>query len=537
VLIVFDQMRADYLTRWDSLFEQGGFHRLEKEGAWFQNCNYPYASTFTAPGHASLATGCSPDRHGIISNGWYDRGIGKSIYCVSTDRYQLVPRYEGKKKDLVGDWPGAWPGRLKSETLGDALKKATDGRGRVVCLSLKDRSAILLGCSQNSTDACYWFFPASGDFVTSTYYRPNGQVHSWVAEINKEHPADRWFGTKWERLRPDLDYARYSSPDDTPGEDSGWGQGRTFPHPTTGGLEEVGESYYEAVGNSPFGNDLLLDLAKRAIAGEHLGAGDDPDLLCLSFSANDTIGHCYGPDSQEVLDITLRSDGTVRELLDYLDRQVGRGQYVIAVSADHGVCPLPNVASSQGKDAGYAPWDDWVKNSTTFLNEKHLSKGGKERWVEAQADEWLYLNRRVLKARNLDEAVVEQELADWFARLPGVEKVYTRQQLLSGSLKDDPIGLAVKRSFDPERSGDVNVILKPYYLVGKKMGTGTTHGSPHPYDTHVPLLLSGPGIEPGVYKEAVTPQIVTALLAHGLGIKPPVDAEARVPESMIKGAR
>ena len=531
VLVVFDQMRGDYLTRWDSLFGEGGFHRLETEGTWFQNCHLPYAQTETAPGHASLATGCAPMTHAIIGNTWYERAAHDEVYCVYSNRYELVPLIRGKVKEEVGEWPGAWPGRLKADTLADALKKATQGKGRVVSLSLKDRGAIFLAGRQTPADACYWFFPSRGMFVTSTYYRPNGRPHSWVTKFNDNAPAAGWFGKDWVKLRPLLDYAKYSGPDDVPAEDLGWDQGRTFPHAMKGGLDEPGKSYYEAVGNSPYGNELLLELAKRAIDAEGLGRNQVPDLLCLSFSSNDGIGHSWGPDSQEVLDVTLRSDLIVKELLTYLDAKVGRGRYVLALTADHGVCPLPSVAQSQGKDAGHVSTKLLGQPAEAFLNQRFLGGQAKGRWLEGQSNLWLYLDDKMVRAQGLEQAKVAEALATWFSQQPGICKAYTRTQLTRGPLQEDPIAERVRCSFHPERSGDVAVVLKPYYLLGETLERGTTHGSPHPYDTHVPLLLYGPGIRPGVRsQEAVTSLSVTATLARNLGIAPPADAAAPLPD-------
>jgi hypothetical protein len=526
-------MRADYLTRWEKLFGPGGFRRLQAGGAWFQNCHYPYALTVTAAGHASLATGCSPDRHGVVANTWYDRALGRSVYCAYNERYEPVPLIRGARREEVGDWPGAWPGRLLADTLGDALKQATGGQGRVVSLSLKDRAAIFLACRQSRPDACYWFFPPLGAFITSTYYRPDGHPHPWVAAFNDRRPADAWFGRDWTRLRPDLDYARASGPDDEAAEDTGWGQGRTFPHPTTGGLTEPGESYYAALANSPFGNELLLGLARRAIDAERLGRRDAPDLLCLSFSCNDGIGHCWGPDSQEVLDVTLRSDRIVRALLEHLDARVGRGRYLLALTSDHGVCPLPEVARRQGRDAGRVSLDLLTDGAQAFLDARFLGEAAEAPWIEAREDLWVYLNRQVLRAHHLEPARVEEALARWLDRQPGIHKAYTRTQLTRGPLPGDPIGERVRRSFHPDRSGDVAVVLKPYHLLGSPLGTGTTHGTPHPYDTHVPLLVYGPGVRAGVRSEAVTPQAVAAILAAGLGIPPPGAAEAPVPDGLF----
>jgi hypothetical protein len=529
VVVVFDQMRGDYLERWQGLFEEGGFRRLEVEGAWFQDCHYPYSHTVTGPGHASLLTGCSPMRHGIVGNDWYDRAAGRSAYCVGSDRHERVPppaRGPSLRADKAG---GASPERLLAPTVGDVLKEASHGRARVVALSFKDRSAVLPGGRR--PDACYWLDKDTGTFVTSTYYR--GGLHPWVAAFNQAHPADRWFGHDWTRLRPDLDYAASSGPDDVAAEGKSVAQGRTFPHPLTGGAAEPGEKYYAALYNSPFGNDLLLDLARRAIAAEDLGHGAYPDLLCLSFSCNDPIGHCWGPDSQEVLDVTLRSDRIVRELLAYLDAHVGRDRYLLVLTADHGVCPLPEVARGRGEQAGRVPPELLSRDAEKFLRATFGTEGDQRRWLEATSYPWLYLDRKLLEERGLDAGRVETALADWLKRQPGVQTAYTRGQLLEGLPPDDVIGERVRRSFHPERCGDVAVVLKPYHVIAAPLATGTGHGSPHPYDTHVPLLVYGRGVRPGVRHEPVTPQAVAAILAHGLGIDPPAAAEGPLPEGLF----
>jgi hypothetical protein len=526
VLLVFDQFRGDYLQRWDDQLTEGGFHRLEHDGAWFQNCHYPYADTVTSAGHSSLATGCSPDKHGIILNDWYDRETSEPVYCATSPRYQQVP--PSKKADgTKGNGSGS-PERLLAPTFGDALKAATDGKAKVVALSLKDRASVLPGGRR--PDACYWFDVNSGNFVTSTYYRD--AVHPWVADLNKERLADKWFGKDWTRFRGDLDYEKLSGPDDVVGEGKGIGQGRTFPHPMDGGKKQIGKEYYDALYNSPFGNELLLTLAKKAIDVEQLGKHDVPDLLTLSFSCNDPIGHCWGPDSQEVLDVTLRSDRIVKELLDYLDEKVGKGNYVLIMSADHGVCPIPEVAKSQGKDAGRARGDEVKKAAAAFLREKFGDKDEKAVVIDALLDEEFYINRAWVKANKLDQHEVEDALAGWVKKQPWAQTAYTQTELSGEITSDDEIGRRVKKSFYAGRSGDVLAVVKPYYLLGGYL-TGTGHGTPHPYDTYVPLLAMGPGIKSGVRKDAVTPQAGVAILSRSLGIKPPAAAEAPVPEKLF----
>jgi hypothetical protein len=530
VLVVFDQMRGDYLTRWDGLFGAGGFHRLEKQGAWFQSCHYPYAVTVTAAGHASLLSGCSAATHGIVANEWRDHATGQEVSCVSAERYPCVPPVppetgtDGRPKKPRG----VSPERLLAPTLGDALKQATGGKGRVVSISCKDRSAVLT--AGQHPDACYWFEPATGDMVTSIWYRE--KVHGWVDDFNRSRGVDRWFNHDWTRLRPGLDYSLHAGPDDVPGEGRGFGQGRTFPHPMTGGAWRVGTPYYLALYNSPFGNDLLLDLVKRAIDGEQLGLGDTPDLLAISFSCNDPIGHSWGPDSQEVLDVTLRADRIVKQLLDYLDAHVGHGRYLLALTADHGVCPLPEVARRQGKDAARVNPELLAVQGEAFLDQHFGPNPGKARWILATTNGWLYLNQAALRGRGLASGEVATVLGEWLKQQPDVQNAYTRNELLSGVSAEDKVGQMLVRSFYPDRCGDVAVVGKPYHLMYNLL-TGTTHGSSHPYDTHVPLLVYGPGVRPGTRQDPVTPQACAAILAHGLGIKPPAGSEYPVPEGLF----
>lgn len=528
VLLVFDQLRGDYLERWGPLFGQGGFQRLCQEGVWYKNCHYDYASTLTAAGHASMVTGCAPARHGIIANDWYDRVQGKRTASIHNPRFVLVPDlFKEGQAGHKEERSGAWPGNRLQPTVGDVLRQATRGQGKVISLSIKDRSAILL--AGLLAQAVYWFSTAMGGFVSSTYYVES--PHRWVAEFNQSRPADKWFGQDWDRLRADIDYARFSSPDDAPGEGKGIQQGKTFPHPTTGGQDKITPAFYDAVTNSPFGNELLLSLAKRAIVAEKLGADQVPDLLCLSFSSNDLIGHVWGPDSQEVLDMTLRTDRLVQDLLGFLDQQVGRGRYAVVVTADHGICPLPEISLAQGKKAGRVSTRVLQLQANAFLDEQ-LAAGQQHEWIEAVVAPSVYLNRRLLAERKLYAADVERVLAQWLGKQPGIQTAYTRQQLGADLPKEDRVGRMVRRSFHPERSGDVIIVTQPYWLL-TSYPTGTTHGAPHLYDTHVPLLVFGPDVRPSKPEAAVTPLAVAPILAHLLGIPPPAGNEKTLPPGLV----
>ena len=508
VLVFFDQLRGDYLGRWRDEFGPGGFRRLCDDGAWFADCHYPYAYTVTAAGHASVASGCPPADHGVVGNEWYDRQAGKAVNCVGSAR-------------------GPSPERLLKPVLGDAIKAGTGGRGKVVGLSLKDRGAILpVG---RRADAAYWLDTGAGKFVTSPFYRD--APHPWVAEFNAEKPADRWRGGRWERLRPDLDYAALSGPDDGPGEgDGAAGQGKTFPHPFEPADPKKKPAYGSAVYTSPFGNDLLLAFAERAITAERLGADDTPDLLAVSFSSNDAVGHAWGPDSQEVLDVTLRSDRVVRRLLAVLDARVGRGRYVLAMTADHGICPLPEVSRERGLDAARVQ-PVTAKKVREFLDEKYGEGAGK--WAESAGVPWVYLNDRAITAARQKPAEVEAALAGWAAGQDGVERVLTRGELTGGVPADDRIGQMVRRSYFPGRCGELYVLLKPYHLPSAALGSGTTHGSPWEYDTHVPLVVYGAGVVPGVREDRVTPLAAAAILSRAAGVAPPAGATTPVPDGLF----
>lgn len=532
VLVVFDQMRGDYPKKWQPIFGDGGFKRLQSDGAWFTNCHYPYANTLTAAGHTSLATGATPSKHGIIANDWYDRATGESVSSVTP------PPAEFAK--------GVGPYRRKSESVGDVLLRVLLGKGRVASLSIKDRAAILMAALR--ANVCYWFNTQTGNFVTSAYYRPD--PHAWVTKFNKTRMADQWLEKNWDRLDPKLDYAKHSGPDDFSTEGTGYLQGRTFPHPFKLGntkFEKTDKAYYyAAVTCSPMGNELLVKLAKAAIVNERLGQSDSVDLLCVSFSSNDLIGHCWGPDSQEVLDVTLRTDALLKDLLSFLDDKVGKESYYFALSADHGVCPLPEFAQQQGIKAGRVDPEILTTQAEDFLNKKFLPEGKKTPWfiLPKRSNTWVYLNYPVLEELKLRQADVEKTLADWFSAQPGIEKAFTRTELMREETNEPTeLFLSVQRSFHPTCSGDVMVVGKPYHLFSpptlaqnpdKLTSYRTMHGTPHPYDTHVPLMVMGPRIQPGIRATPIAPQAMASILAEALGVPAPQDALYRVPEGLFR---
>jgi predicted AlkP superfamily pyrophosphatase or phosphodiesterase len=440
-----------------------------------------------------------------------------------------VPPPIKEKDDKKDDPKGVSPGRLLAPTLADAVKEQLGDGAKVVCLSLKDRGSALPGGQR--PDACYWN-DRHGRFVTSTYFRDG--PHAWVADFNKSGLVDRWHGKEWLRLRPDLDYARRSGPDDVKGEGNLNAQGRTFPHPFGDGPKKRRTNYYAALANSPCGNELLLALAKKAVEAEKLGQRGTPDFLSISFSSNDLVGHTWGPDSQEVLDTTLRSDLVVKELLDFLDAKVGKGRYTVALTADHGICPLPEVSRRKGLPARRIDQKPFLARVEERLNEAFPPCAGeapdKGKWVEAKSL-MLYLDRKRAARRGAEPEQVVAELARWLPTLPGIARALTRAEVLREPPADE-VARMVRASFHPDRSGDVMLVLARYCMIHDKL-TGTTHGSPYDYDTHVPLVVMGPGVRAGVRRERVSPEQTAVILARALGIRPPARARVNVPEGLF----
>ena len=526
ILLVFDQLRGDYISRWQDRFVKDGFLRLTSEGTWFENCHYPYSGTVTGAGHATLTTGATPSIHGIIGNDWYDRTEGKNSYCAASSRWTSIPPVPAviaAPGTTVKTRVSGTPEKIRSETLGDALKRSTNNQGKVVSLSFKDRSSVLPGGMK--PDYCYWFDSSSGKFHTSTYY--SNKIAPWLADFNESKFVDQWRNKSWEKLYPDKDYKPFSGIDEQTGEGNGKNQGKSFPHP----FGKTEKDYYDALYNSPFGNDVLVELAMKAIKAEKLGKNTQPDMLLVSFSSNDSVGHTWGPDSQEVFDTTLRTDLLIRNLLLYLDKEVGKNNYVIALSADHGVCPLPEVSKTKGLDAGRLATDKFSKEIEAALQKKFGKLTTPAKYLEAFSDTSAYLNYATLKSNsiNLDDATTY--IKTWAASQPGILTAYTSKEISLASTSSDPLLVSVSKSWFKGRSGDICFILKPYYIPGTYL-TGTTHGGPHPYDTHVPLIAFGGCIKNLLFKDKVSPQLAASIIAEGIGISTPTSAEFTSPKEI-----
>ncbi len=495
LLIAVDQFRYDYLTRFRSEYS-AGLARLLTDGADFTNAFLEHYPTVTAVGHSTMMTGATPAVSGIVGNDWYDRGLGKSVTSVEDPQTTLVG----------GTGEGSSPRRLLVETVGDEMKSASRAAPgsapypRVFGLSLKDRAAIMP--SGHMADAAFWFDTATGAFVTSTYYRAD--LPAWVAAFNAKKPADAYAGRPWEFL------------------DTSAGPGHVMP--------ALGPSLYPAVFGSPFGNELLLSFATRAIDAERLGQRDVTDMLTVSFSSNDSVGHAYGPDSPEVHDIAVRTDRFIGELLAKVDQVVGLAHTLVILTADHGVAPVPEIQAARHLPGGRLKADELFGPIQAALATKY----GQGQWILATAGTSPYLNYALITEKKLDPVEVRTVAAAGAASAPHVARVYTRDQLLRGDVPDDTIGRRLARSHSLERSGDLEIVLDPYWM---RASAGTTHGTPYSYDAHIPLVFMGPGIRAGHYDENVALNDLAPTVATLLSVETPAGSQGRVLTEMLAEPR
>ena len=500
LVIIVDQFRYDFLDRFGDLFVKGGFRRLTGEGALFTNANYNYIPTYTAPGHACVFTGSVPARNGIVGNTWYDRQTGRVRMMVSDDSAHTVTN-NGPSTRAGAPSPRV----LIGTTIGDQMRLASNLKSKVIAVSYKDRSAVLPGGQR--PNGAYWFDPLSGTFVTSDYYFK--ELPEWVKQFNSSHRPDKYFGAKWERALPPDDYERAGS-----GE---------FPHTITGGEAKPGSRFYNAFQSTPFASEYLADFAEAALEAESLGKDRFPDLLSISFSTPDLVGHDRGPDSQEVLDIYVRLDRVIADLLSYVDRRVGRGNVLVVMTGDHGVSPVPEYISSIGMDAGRISARDIVEAANKAL----VARFGEGKWVQGFVNDQLYLDLQLIADRKADSAEVERIAGEAALSVSGIIDYFTRSNITKGQIQAGPLGRRVMNGFNRARSGDVWLITRPFMFVAEGSLT-TTHGSPYNYDTHVPVIISGPGVRRGHYHEECSPSDVAPTLAVLLNIEPPSNRTGRV---------
>ncbi|HYG80513.1 MAG TPA: alkaline phosphatase family protein [Pyrinomonadaceae bacterium] len=527
LLVVVDQFRYDYFDRFEDLFVPGGLRRLLRDGASWVNANYDHMPTYTAPGHATLMTGAWPAETGIVANDWPDRDERRFVSSVTDSVATLLGGAQG---DVASS-----PCRLMASTLGDELRLQTAGRSKVIGVSSKDRSAILP--AGRHANAAYWFNQRTGRMVSSTYYFD--RLPAWVQTYNDARPADKLFGARWERLLAESEYLRRAGLDSPPWENIGEVKGDTnaFPHTVTGGASAPDQNFYLALDYTPFSNDLLLSFAQAAITNERLGQDEDTDVLSVSFSANDYVGHRFGPYSQEAMDITLRVDRTIAALLDFVNSKVGLQNTTVVFTADHGVAPVPEHATAMGLPGGRIKGDDVLRAMRRGISERYNPKNTQpdptadyvQKFGERDAfyNGNLYFNHEALKRDGVRREEIERTACEAALTVQGISRCFTRTQLESGAVPpSDPVARRALHGFYPRRSGDVVVVYEAFKYLGDFIAA--THGSPYSYDTHVPLIIMGQNFAPGRYSQDATPADIAPTLAAALGVQAPSNTTGRI---------
>jgi predicted AlkP superfamily pyrophosphatase or phosphodiesterase len=502
VLLVVDQMRGDYVDKFLGQWS-GGLRRLVEEGAWFRDAAYPYAATETCAGHATISTGALPATHGMVANDWWDRETQKMVACTADPNAKNVG-YAGMAAK-GGD--SAW--RMEVPTFAEELKFQTNGATRVVTFSLKARAAITM--AGHKADAVTW--ADGGGWMTSSVYGTMPFVEAYA----KEHPVKQDYGKTWTLSLPENSYW-YD--ENALGAVAPEGWGLTFPHPLRGKAAggEPDAAFYQQWTASPYGDTYLTRLAEASIDALGLGKGGGTDFLGVSYSAVDNVGHAFGPRSREIQDILVRLDKDLGELFVHLDQKVGRGNYVVALSADHGVEPAPEDMQKTGADAGVLHLAELQEKMEKALEPFNWGKPtiaritGRDVYFAPDVYEKLKQDPKAMRA-----------VTDAASTQPGVAEVFRAEQLQDRPATESPTRRAMAVSYFPRRSGDLFIVPKAYWLMdrtpaGKTRSYGTGHGTPYNYDQHVPILLMGFGIQHGAYYTEATPADIAPTLATLCGI-------------------
>lgn len=491
--IVVDQMRYDYLERYQSRFCDSGFKRLMNEGYNYQNAHFNYVPTYTAPGHASIYTGTTPSNHGIIANDWFDRQRGGRMYCTDDPNATVTG----------GKGYGNSPKNLFAGTLSDQLKLATQNRAKVIGLSIKDRGAILP--AGHNANGAYWFDSKTGKMVGSSWY--SSDLPEWLHRFNRQGKALQYLDLTWNTLFPIYTYTA-SAPDDNPYENSIAKEGRpVFPY----NLKELQkEKGYGLLSYTPFSNSLLIDLALATISGEDMGKDEVTDFLSISFSGPDYAGHFFGPQAVEIEDIYLRLDREIARLIHALDQQMGKGNYTLFLCADHGANEVPALLNANGMYAGLL-----TEDTLQYLVNQALKPFGDSLLLDV-SNEQVYLNHSKIKEKGLDMNQITRVVCEALNQHPGVYQAYSVEEVQKGQ---DPFFELLRNGYHPKRSGDVLIRTMPGWMDYKDKGT--THGSGYSYDTRTPMLFYGYGVNQGKSSRKVQITDIAPTLSIIMGIQFP----------------
>jgi predicted AlkP superfamily pyrophosphatase or phosphodiesterase len=512
--IVVDQMRYDYLTKYADRYGEDGFNRLLNDGYSLTNAHFSYMGTYTAVGHATAYTGTTPDQHGIIGNNWYDKYLKKSIYCVNDFNYTSVGT-DGKAGQKS-------PNRMFTTTITDQLHFGQNMRGKTIGIAIKDRSSVLP--AGHTANGAYWYHGQDENkWITSSYYMD--ELPQWVKDFNSNNKADSYISESWNTLYP-IDTYKQSMADNNDFEGTFMGEATpTFPHDLPNLRKENGN--FEIIKSTPFGNTLTLDFAKAAIKGENLGKDDDIDFLAISFSSTDYVGHKYGTDAIETEDTYLRFDKDLADLFQYLDTEVGQGNYTLFLTADHGAVQVPSYLQSVKVPAPYFKW----KEFNNYIEEVTQSHFGSKGLIENFSNYQIFLNKETIKKLKLNEDEVADVIAKESLRFEGVYKTVTAKTLQNTNFTSGVLE-KIQNSYNQKLSGDIILLPMPG-TIGER-SKGTTHGSPYSYDTHIPIIFYGAGIQKGMSHKRYGVRDIAPTLATLLKIEFPNGTTGQVIEEVLK---
>lgn len=504
--IVVDQMRYEYLTRFENKYGNGGFKRLINNGFNCKNNHFNYVPTYTGPGHASVFTGATPKTHGVIANNWYDKYSDSFVYCAGDTTVQSVGTL-----DKAGQMS---PHRMKTTTFADENRLFTQMKGKTIGISIKDRGAILP--AGHSANAAYWFHGKDeGQFISSTYYFD--QLPQWVKTYNATNPAEKYL-KDWNTL---YDISTYTESGSDLNDFEGGFYGKetaTFPYD----LKTLSASNrgYDILKSTPYGNSLVTEFSIAALKGELLGQDNYTDVLTVSYSSTDYVGHNFGVNSKEIEDTYIRLDLEIEQLLNALDKQVGSGNYTVFLTADHGAVNVPAYLKSVKIPAGYFNGKDFKAYLDTLEVEGHKLSN----WIKNISNQQIFLDHDKIASLNLDITLVQNRIVNHIINYPGVDKAYTATTMATSQFNNG-IEVLLQNGFNQKRSGDVLFVLDPAVI--QYSHTGSTHGSPLNYDTHVPLLFYGNGILNGSTNDYTTIPDIAPTISALLGITFPNGATGK----------
>jgi predicted AlkP superfamily pyrophosphatase or phosphodiesterase len=526
--MTWDQLRADMMTRYSNQFlpaysstgDVGGFRWLMENGAVMADTHYNHLPLHTGPGHATVLTGAAPRRTGIVGNSWYT-SAGLTMNCVGDPDVKTVGAGDSRIKNGSSS-----PRNLLAETVGDELKLANNRQSKVIGMAIKDRGAILP--SGHDADAAVWFDSSHGNWITSTWYTTS-TLPRFAQRANDSRLADRWVNENWDLLLPEEAY-KISMPVDAPGI----APGRPIGFPKV--MSEKGKAnkdYYGMLTLSPFANEMVFETAKMAVEFEDMGQDLYPDILALSFSTTDAIGHAYGPHSREIQDCVIRADRQLSNFLNYLNGAVpgGLDNVLIVLTADHGGAALPEWLQTRKFPAKRVLYEDIIKTAENALAEQWPDK--QTTGVVLFSDPYIRFRIPVMNKRGINVDKAAEVIANKLKDLDGITETFTRKQIESGNLPRTREAQAATNGFNHERSGEV-VLLNDQFCYNSRYPSGSTHGTSYNYDNHVPLIIAGSKIKPGAYTDRADVRDIAPTLSFLLGITAPASSEGRILTDIIR---